>query len=232
MAEKKHSNVLDLGTSIFPSSAAAATLDLNINQISPGTGSFNIAQGTSQSQRIGNRIRITNCRLKGTIVPNPYNATTNPGPQPCVVQMFIFYDKTATTSYPIPFTNNDFFQFGSTATGFSNDLVDTWAPINTDRYRVVYRRQWKVGFATNAGTGANAGQQQFANNDFKLNCHFNVNVTKWLVKNVVYRDNNIDPSTRGLWFTFVACAADGSNYGSAIIPAHYQYTQDLDYTDL
>lgn len=230
VAEKKISNVVDLGMNIMPSNSATA--DAAIQQISPGTGSFNIQQGTGQADRIGDRIKITKCTIKGTIVPNPYDVTTLPAPQPCVVQLLMFYDKLNTTVYPAPFAANNFFQFGNTVAGFRNDLVDNWAMINSDRYVVVLRKQWKLGFANYGGTGTSAGAQAFANNDFKLHHNFNIDVTKYLVKNVKFQDNNIDPTTRGLWFTFLATAADGSAYNAARIPAHVQYSQDLTFTDV
>lgn len=229
-AEKKHVNVVDLGMIIMPSNSATA--DGAIQQLSPGTGSFQIQQGTGQADRVGDRIQITRCTLKGTIVPNIYDVTTNPAPQPCVVQLIVFYDKLNTTIYPAPFAANNFFQFGNTVAGFRNDLVDNWAMINSDRYTVVLRKHWKLGYAAYGGTGTTAAAQAFTNNDFKLNHEFSLDMTKYLVKNVKYQDNNIDPTTRGLWFTFVATASDGTAYGAGRIPAHVQYSQDLTYIDV
>jgi len=231
VAEKKVSNVVDMHHQVLPS-ATAALADNAIIQVSPGVSCWEIQQGVSQDERIGNRIRIQRATLKGHLVPEPYQVTNNPTPNPVVVQMILFYDKRATTSFPAPFAANDFFQLGSTTSGFRNDLVDTWCPINTDAYVVVYRRSFKVGYSNYEGTGITAAAQAFANNDFKLCTPFSVNLTPYLVKNVRYNDNNVDPMTRGLWCIWQAIAADGSALNGARIPAQVQYTLDMTYTDM
>lgn len=232
-AEKKVSNLPNLSHSIVPAvQAVGATFDGQIVQVSPGATAWSIAQGPSQDERIGNRIRIQRATLKGTMVPEPYDATENPNPQPIVVQMILFYDKTLSTGFPTPCQSDDLFQLGSTVDGFRNDLVDTWAPINTDKYVVMYRRQFKLGFANYAGTGTQAAWQSYSNNDFKLNQKFSINLTPYLVKNVRYNDNNVDPMTRGLWCAWQAIASDGTAMNGARIPARCQYSLDLTYTDV
>lgn len=230
-AEKKRSNVVGTGLNVY-TSANVSGCDGVVQQISPGTGSFQIQQGTGQADRIGNRIKIVRCTLKGSMDPKPYSSVSNAIPLPVVVQLFVFYDKDNTTIYPAPVSAGDFFQFGNTATTFRNDPVDGWAPVNSDRYVVVLRKKWKLGYASYMGTGTTVGAQGYANNDFKLNHEFKFDLTKHLVKNVRYDDNATDPTTRGLWFVFIAYGADGTAMPSQYIPANVQYSQDLIYTDI
>lgn len=231
MAETKTVGTVVLNQNIY-APAAPGNIDAQIFQVSPCSTFLTVNQGTGQGDRIGNQIRVKNVMLKGTIVANGYNATTNPGPQPCVVTMVLFYDKENPTILPAPYAAGDFFQFANNSTTWRNDLVDLWAPVNSDRYSVFLRRKFKMGFANYAGTGTSAANQSFANNDFKLNHNFSINITKYLRKVVKYRDNNSDPPQRGLYCMMWANASDGSSYGSAICPAHFQFSLDMKFIDL
>jgi len=230
VAEKKQISNFDIGTNIVPASSASAA-----GQIFPlcfTTGGWEVSQGTAQNQRVGNRIRLTKATFSGIIIPKPYNATTFPNPQPQVIQMYIYWDKQNPTSVPDPFAANDFFNLGSTAMDFTNSLVDSWLPINTDRYNVVVRKTFKIGYSAYEGTGINVGSQAFSNNDFKLAQRFTVNLTKHLPKNVVYNDNTVEASSRGLYVMFVTCASDGGLFGSGLVPAEVAWTANASFTDL
>lgn len=227
--ENKYANTVNTGHNNVPSNAAtAASL---VVPITPAATGLTIFQGTTQGTRIGNSIKIKKLTIKGTIQPLPYNAATNTFPQPLEVMMFIFYDKQNPTVTPDPFAPNDFYQFGGTSADFRNDLVDCWADINTDRWRVVYRRNFKVGYSAYNGTGINAGEQGYSNNDFKLNQNFTVDCTKWAVKRVKFNDNNADPTTRGLWCMWVPINANGLAIPATEIASRVQFSVDMQYED-
>ena len=94
-----------------------------------------------------------------------------------MVRMVIMYDRTNPTQEPQPGIN--MFQQAGANTGFFNDLTDLWRPYNTDRYRILTTRTFKLGYASNNGTGAQPGFQNLANNDFKMACNFRINLTKY-----------------------------------------------------
>lgn len=201
-------------------------------QVSPCATALAVNQGTGQGARIGNNITIKKLRFKGTIVPQVYSASVNPNPQPVQIKMFLFYDKLAAPNDVInPQSSNDFFQFGSTTTGFHNDLIDMWAPVNTDKYRVLTTRSFKCGIASNNGTGYVADAQAYNNNDFKLNCNFSIDLTPYVIKHVKYNDNSSDPSTRSLYCMFVPCYAGGGAIGGSITAAGTQFMLDMEYED-
>lgn len=229
-AEKKTFNFADLTHDILPSNHASVASQ--VFPISPYGGYLDIQQGVSQSGRIGNRIQITNLTLKGSICALPYHATTNIIPLPVQIQMFVFYDKEFPTMLPNPYVANDFFQLGGASAGFRNDLVDLWCPVNTDRYTVVARKSWKVGYASNDGTGSAVGNAFFANNDFKMNVNFSLNLTKHAIKTVRYEDNNSDPTSRGLFVMFNAISSTGGQMNSSTVPAVLQFSADVTYTDV
>lgn len=231
-AETKSIQRFNLGQSLLPSNAAGFVA--SIIELGPGSTML-IGQGTGQGQRVGNRIETVRHVFKGTICPYPQDPSTNPNPQPIVVKMWIFYDKTDPTAVPNPI-GNPFFQDGNGVAGFSNDLVDTWRPVNTDRYRVLCARTFKLGFSEYAGTASttvNQGQYQaYSNNDFKMNCNFRINLTKYQIKKIRYNDGNNEPMTRRMFCMFQCVAASGIQINSTFIPAGVQYMEDYKYKDI
>lgn len=194
-----------------------------------GTPVLTIPQGTGQGQRIGNRIKIKSAYIAGTIFPNVYDVTTNPVPQPCQVILWLFYDRSDPTNIPNPVA--DFFQKGNTTVAMSGDLQDIMSPVNTDKYRVLTKRVFKIGYANVAGTGANAANENFANNDFKLNRNFKIPITKYLIKNVKFNDNATLPMSRGLFMMITAVASNGSLYSAGGVPAQMFWNVSYTYED-
>lgn len=213
--------------------ATSASFQNNVFELGPAGSGMTIAQGTGQGQRIGNTIKTKKLTWKGTIVALPWDTSTNPNPRPQQVKLFVFYDKTDPTAVPQPATN--FFQDGNSSKGFQDDLADLWSPINTDRYRVLTTRTFKLGYSQYAGTAntpANQGAQQaFSNNDFKLNCNFSVDLTKYYPQIVKFNDNNNIPTTRGLYALWITCAADGTVWTSTWITCAAQWVQTYEFED-
>lgn len=207
----------------------------NIIALGVGSGTLIVSQGAGQGQRIGNRIKTKKLTFKGTLVPSGYNDITNPQPTPVQVKIMILYDKTTPTIVPTPYFNGDFFQNGSGSTTFSNDLIDLWRPINTDRYRVLKSKTFKLGYQEFTGVGvsyAGAQQQQgnFSNNDFKLSCNFSFDLTKYYPKSVKFNDGSGAPTTRGLWALVLPVWANGGA-GTPLNMANIQYMVDYHYED-
>jgi hypothetical protein len=225
--ENKTGTVYNLGKLIYPTTHANFTS--SIFPLSPSAVSVGINQGAAQGQRIGNKIKMKKCTFRGTLHPNLYNATTNPQPVPLQVVMWFFYDKENPQTVPAPLT--DFFQFGGTVSAMQNDLVDLWAPINTDKYRVLGKRMFKLGNSEWTTTGSTPSAGNFTNNDFKYNQSFSINVMKWMPKEFVFRDNNSDPTTRGLYCMIQCISASGSQLGAAIEPATLSYISDMEWED-
>lgn len=213
-------------------SAVSGDLDATINPICPSSVTLDIVQGTGNGARIGNRITTKRLMYKGTLTVMPYNPVSNVTPLPTQVKMWIFYDREFPTSFPTPATSSNFFQFNNTTQGFSNDLVDLWKPVNTDKYRVLATRTFKLGNADYQSNGTGyAGQQYYANNDFKLNHTFSVNLTKMIPKIIRYNDNDPEPMSRGLYSLFVAYAADGNPITSGQALAKCSWMLDYTYED-
>jgi len=224
--ENKTAQQYSLNQNLYPSNSASFsynTIELGINP------NMTINQGVGSSGRIGNEIKTKKLTWKGIIAPLPYDATYNNLPTPVVLKLWIFYDKTDPTAIPAPLSN--FFQYGGTNKGFSNDLVDTIFPENTDRYRILTTRTFKLGFANYEGSGLNAAAQAFANNDFKFNQEFSIDLTKYYPQRVRFDENVGTPTTRGLFAQFTVVRADGAAMNAAVIPCNFQFVQDYVYED-
>lgn len=103
--------------------------------------------------------------------------------------------------------------------------------VNRNQFQIFYDKVVKLGYATAEGTGNNAGQQYFANNDYKFNIMRKINITKMLAKTYGYNDSTTDPSSgRALFIWFFYANADGgaqnTNYKQANIAINVDYTFD------
>lgn len=211
---------------------ASPTFQDNIIQVGPNNNATEpllIAQGVGVNSRIGNKIKTKYMMLKGTLTPLPYDGTTNAQPTPVQVRLVLFYDKQNPSGEPQPSTN--FFQYAGANQGFLNDLTDLWRPINKDRYRILASRTFKLGYAENTALGAVTTYANMANNDFKMNHNFRVNLTKMYPKIVKFDENNGDPTTRSLWMMFYYVSATGGAIAANQNLVNVQWMVDYKYED-
>jgi len=227
--ENKTIQYLGTAYDILPSNSPG--FDSNIIPCYPAATYLNIQQGLGQGARIGSKIKIKNLKIDGVLFPLAYSATSNLTPCPTQIKIWWFYDKEEGNAVPQPVASNDFFQFGSGAIGFQNELFDHTMPVNADRYRVLTTRTYKLGYANYQGTGAQPQQGNFSNNDFKLNCRVRVNLTKYAVKHCTFRDNNANPTTRGIYMMAQPVYANGNPMTAATIPARMEYMLTCEFED-
>jgi len=228
MAENK-SNQLYVEDRNVVSVSSVSFIDF-VLPVGPHQSAIQLDQGVGKGQRIGARIRTKKLILQGTIIPNPYNNFSNTTPYPTQYKIFVFYDKRQPAQKPNPVP--DFLQLSNAATPLVGDLVSMWAPVNDEIYKVVATRMLKVGFASFDATGGSVANAGFANNDFKANGNFRIDLTKHMVKNVVFEGTSTTPTTRTLWFMIVPAAANGGNYDTSQIPARVSYSMQYVYEDM
>lgn len=194
--------------------------------ISPNTAGIVVQQGTSQSTRIGNKIKTRKCTFRGYLYALPYDATTNPTPSPQDVYMYIFrLRQDGDLAAAQASITSDFFQVGATDAPFSGTPLDWLRRVNSDQIVLYERRLFKVGFATYAGTGTSAAYQQDANNDMQISNYFDIDVTPYVAKNVQFNDNTAMPTTYKTYVLFEAVTA-----GDRVGPAADDYQVALDYS--
>lgn len=214
---------------------ASATVNATNNLVvCPSGTACDVLQGTGEGARIGNQIRTRRLVHRGILIPNPYNATDNPDPHPIEVRMIYYRQRSDPAQLPgTPFS--DFFQFNSTTNAVPDSLSGQIEVINQDKYQVFTQRYFKVGYQlsgpTNQAVGVITPGVTAANNDFKLNCKFWVDLTKYLPSVVRYNDNNADPTTPGIYCLIIVSRADGTAIGNAAIPLDICHTLDFQYED-
>lgn len=203
--------------------------------VSPYSAYVQIDQGVGQGQRIGNRIKLKRLNFSGTLKPNPYDSATNPQPRPCYVILWFYSYKPNPSADISP--NSTFLQLGGNSQLLTNSTMDLMAPVNKDNWMLFGRKIFKVGYSYMAEPvpGANTGQLaawgNTANNDFNLNCMFNIDCTKWAVKNVIYNDNLSQPASRLLLCIPQAISALAGAYTSTDRPVDMQFVIDCEYED-
>jgi len=182
----------------------------NVAPILPYSGFLNCAQGTGQHQRIGNKIRVHQLRMKGVVRMSGYNATVNPTPAPHMVQLWILQDKSNPDALPVALP--EFFASNAADTAPSGGLLDYSYDVNEDRWRVAYQRTFKVGFADASGTGTSAANQSYTNNDFQLVIPYDIDLTKCVSPVLSFDDtDNTCNSAKGHFYAvWMIYKADGS----------------------
>jgi len=204
---------------------------INVYALTPyngGSGTYDIAKGDNVNQRHGNEIKTKSLIMKGVIWPKPYNAGSNSVVLPVDVIMYFYYAKDTPNVLPNP--ASDFFQLGGNNTGFTGELQDMLTPINTEKYKVVLTKKFKIGFSQ-YGNNGDAISQFFCNNDYKYSKMFSLNLTKYLPQFVRWDDGTVIPKTRGLFCTVVPIPANGGVFPNSSIPIGLTYVLDYTYED-
>ena len=160
---------------------------------------WQIANGTGQGNRIGDKITPTKWSFRGYITNTSLLAI------PCVIKMYIFRLKT-TYETPNASTNpTDFYQYGSSSIAPANSFQDMLRPVNRDKYIIYSSRSFKVGTASGAGTSTYG-----TNNDYKSLVAFNIPLIKHQKQKLSYNDAVNVPTNCGMYACFAIAPADGS----------------------
>lgn len=213
--------------------------DNNIIALTPNDAIGNIyqmVQGTSQQTRIGNRVTVKRAIFRGIMAPNPYNATSNPAPNPIMIRMIILSTKRNVAGQGIAdiynICNNTLFANGSSSLGMLGTLYDVVTPYNNDVVTVYYQKTFKLGYENYSGVtgGADVGQTK-ASNDYKLNHKFSINVAKYMNRALKFNDNAGGTTSRQLYAVFQPVNFNGSIPSAATTPAGLVAGIDLFFTD-
>lgn len=199
-----------------------------------------ISQGNSAQQRVGNKIMLSKVTLRGMVTPRTYQTTnttespSNNAPEPFLFKLWIGYQKD--TAYnEVSASLPNFFQEGLSSSPPSGTLMDVFRKVNTDKYRIVKTKTFKVGpqsiVTTQNGT-VSLNNQQYANNDFKFCQQFSFDVTKYCVKVLKYNDTNNQPNARGLYWWVEALDPTGISFTAGRFPASLSYELNIEYKDI
>jgi len=228
--ENKTREVYFNNVTIYPSNSVS--FQNNVITVSPNSASLSIAQGTTQGARIGNQIKTKKLMLKGVFTPLPFDSTTNITQRPTNIKMIVFYDRQAPSTVPQPL--NNLFQLGNSQVGLVGALTDMLMPYNNDRYRVMASKTFKLGYSGYVGSSVGTVREDYQywnNNDYKMNCMYSWDLTKYMPQMVKFNDASLDPTTRHLYVLTFICPADGTVYGNVVEPLSHSYTLQYVYED-
>jgi len=206
-----------------------ANYSVSIVPCTPFQSFLSIPQGTGQGERIGNEIKIKKLEIKGVITATGYNAGSNLSPRPIFVKLFFLTRKDSPME--LYSSTTDIFQYGSSSEGFGSALFNCMRKVNTDEWMVHTTRTFKVGYASNDGTGGISGNQYYNNNDFKLSNMFSLDLTKYCVKTFKFDDNTVNPTTRNIVMYPIMWTCDSTTVGAGEVLANLQYNLHCEYED-
>lgn len=229
MAEKKHATFNHNAEQV--ASYSSTGWSNQVVPLTPMSTFASIAQGVSQDERIGNKIRTQKATFRAIMYPTAYNATSNTNPKPQSVRFVVFSMKGDQNL--VPSTLDSFFQNGSSSHPPNGDLGDMIDVINTDLYTVYKDFTTKIGFSSfdQPATGSAANLGYYANNDYPLNQVVKIDATKACPAVINFNDNSTVPEGRAVFVTWFAAPCDGSVDTAATIRARMNYSVDFSYTD-
>lgn len=199
--ENKISPVVQISSSILTVPVDASgngTLQYLVNA-PVQNGLLNIIQGTSQSQRLGNQIKLKRWVIKGTVYFDLNNGTIE---IPAVSNPFkqnqgyvnLYFGRKLNMDNQIDTELTDLFQNGSDAVSPQGLIIDRLYTINRDVYKIYWHKEYKIGISALSGQPPLSGSLN--NNDYKLNEEFGFDVCKLCTKNKVikYDDDAAQPN--------------------------------------
>lgn len=188
-------------------------------------------QGTNDDSRIGNQTKITKGIIKGHINLLPYNATTNPSPAPLWVRILLVrnlrwgYQQANLDSTSLGMI----FRAASAAIGQQFNLLDMNLPVNSDAFRVLADKKFRLGSTSPSATGPVSSGTYFDNSHMSAPFYFNWG--KYCKKVLKFDDNSSPylPMNHNLYLIFMAVNADGTS--NTYIPCEYHYVNHALYED-
>lgn len=216
--------------------STTAAIAGNYRVITPSNSTYggNIAQGTANYQRVGNRVKISKAMLRIIASPLPYHATTNDKPQPMYLTLYFLRSKRNPTdnidiAEACGANANIFFNNGNQ--GFSGYPADVEYLINRDNFTLLKKKVYKLGLAAANASGSQAAYSYFNNNDFKYVVKKNINITKLFPKTIKWNADNVVNSTWTHLIYQVTSAQVGALYANTQQPCTVQGSIQISYTD-
>jgi hypothetical protein len=167
---------------------------------------FDKAQGTSQSTRVGNSIKLKRWVIKGTLHPNQEVNMTDTTSQYLryslqgYATLYLLRKKSTDT---VQAWIQKLYQDGASYADPTGSYIDHMMKINTDSYKVYWSRRFKLG-PSSSYEGTGGANRVLNNNDFKLTADFGLDITKYIGKNKIikYEDGSTiaqyPPEMKGL----------------------------------
>lgn len=188
------------------------------------------SQGTGQSDRIGNEIKIKNLYVKGFVNLKPYDSTTNPtGPTPLMIKMWVVSAKNVNTNNLGNTSIVDFFTIANNSVGFNANIRDQLLPVNQDMYKVHASKVFKIGVgASSTQAGGSSATAYLDNSPF---IHpFSFDCSKF-VSTLRFDEAQTWATNKNLFLIITATRCDGSTTSATLAPCEWHYSITTKYHD-
>lgn len=230
-AEKKECYTSGTLSLVPPNAATNNTYNL-INAEAP---LYNLPEGSGSSSRQGTKITQTGAYLNGYIRMLPYDATTNNNPKPMIIVMFLFRQKgIASNTTPNSYTT-DFFDTNNSDQGFSGNVADLVKYYNTDKYIILKKRVFKIGYQSLTGMSGVSANALETNNDSQRCVLFKMNLKKQIcpkgLRTITFSDGSSNKQNTYILFQAFYQSGDSWVSGSTQSPIIINYNLINTYTD-
>lgn len=192
-----------------------------------------ISQGTGQSGRIGNQIRLVKNKFTAIVNPLPYGGSAT-YQAPILVKYWVFSPK-AFTNFTGDMGNanwKQFFQVNNADSGFYGNTLDMLQNVNTELYTVHTARSFQLNTAVSGTISVSGAVYQGTSGQYSHK--FTIDLTKY-VKMLRYDDDtSTRPTNKNLLIAFQTCYADGTINGTLSNNqiAEIHFIQECEYEDL
>lgn len=182
-----------------------------------------IAVGGTTNQRIGNSIRPRQCYIKGHVNIKEYNSATNTQPGPIWVRMLLIKALNVTYQGGSPGElDTQIWKGNGTGLGCQSNMLDQCLEVNTDLFRKLYDKKFKIGAGANTSTGPVGSNYYFDNSP--MSKPFFINWGKYVKKLLKFNDatNGNSVQNDNLYLLFIPSTADGQTQaGLQCCEVHY-----------
>lgn len=243
ISKQVETKILQMGGDLTPRCIQSGTtqtqFDATCAMVTPQGGTLSITQpypiignGVGQDQRIGDEIRIKGVYINYILTAKPYDAVFNPTPKACIATVYVVQPKVGSL-FGLAVTD---IQSGSGAIWFENQAnadsgmtgstIDTLRKIDSDNYRVLYKKTHKIGWAGSLTSG-NA-VSTFQNNDFKQLSYGRIKLKGWNQK-----FTRVERQQRQPYYIFCqVMSADGTVQGLSELQVKMSYNETIYFTDM
>jgi len=179
-----------------------------------------IQQGTTQSTRIGNKIKIKNFWLRLSITLSPI-AGIIANPLPTYIDVYLFktkyqnnWDGALSSTDMTEFLQND-----SSASSYTGAVLDGLRQVNTDLFKCCIHKRITL-FNPNTSVATYG-----ATSSINPNRCLYWNITKFVKKNWLFEDSVATCTNDNLYCVVASTQSDGASTGASTTATYYAMTQ-------
>ena len=187
------------------------------------------SQGSQQSNRVGNQIKVVKAFVRGHVNLLPYSQTSNPQVGPLLVKMWLCSSKlvNGTNTMTTSGIDTNFFEANNTNISFQGNVLDIELTNNKDNWTIYKTKTFELG--TTAANSALTTQAAGWLDNSKFTMPFYFSFTRYMRKQLKFNDTVQYATNHNLWLVFQAVYADGTS--AVVNAAEYHYCSRVEYED-